>query len=85
MQSDSDNSVSSIEVFPKEIRLSSNIGKQLEKSEVICRWKSCGIVFPSLDQLASHVAKVHSASGVGGLFYCGWEGCSRNEKGFNAR
>ncbi|KAJ8934343.1 hypothetical protein NQ314_013384 [Rhamnusium bicolor] len=56
-----------------------------QKTEVQCSWKNCGIFFPSLDQLASHVSKVHSASGLGGLFYCGWEGCSRNNKGFNAR
>jgi len=89
-QSDSDNSVSSVEIFPKEIRskqattnTTSNSYKKNE--EVQCRWTSCGIVFESLDQLATHVSRVHAASGPGGLFYCGWEGCSRNNKGFNAR
>lgn len=84
-QSDSDNSVSSIEISPKPIRLAGNILKNYENVEVQCQWRSCGIHFSSLDQLANHVAKVHSASGFGGLFYCGWEGCSRNKKGFNAR
>lgn len=85
LQSDSENSVSSLEVFPREIRLSSNVVNNTEKPEIICRWKSCGIIFSTLDQLATHVSKVHSASGPGGLFYCRWEGCSRNDKGFNAR
>lgn len=32
-----------------------------------------------------HVTMVHAAAGQGGLFYCGWEGCSRGHRGFNAR
>ncbi|KAG5878394.1 hypothetical protein JTB14_022674 [Gonioctena quinquepunctata] len=84
-QSDSDNSVSSVEIPQKELRMVSNIIKFAEKSEVQCCWKSCGIFYSSLDQLAAHISQVHSASGLGGLFYCGWEGCSRNNKSFNAR
>ncbi|XP_072390618.1 uncharacterized protein [Diabrotica undecimpunctata] len=85
-QSDSENSVSSVEIPHKELRLSSHIIKSSQLStDVQCQWRSCGIMFSSLDQLASHVSKVHSASGLGGLFYCGWEGCVRNNKGFNAR
>lgn len=86
LQSDSDNSVSSVEIFPKEIRGKQVNNPSLKKVEdVQCRWISCGIVFESLDQLATHVGRVHAASGPDGLFYCGWEGCSRNNKGFNAR
>ncbi|KAJ8939293.1 hypothetical protein NQ318_008283 [Aromia moschata] len=84
-QSDSDNSTSSVELSSKLIRPIGSIIKSAEKSDVQCCWKNCGMYFPSLDQLASHVSKVHSASGLGGLFYCGWEGCTRNNKGFNAR
>ncbi|KAJ8921677.1 hypothetical protein NQ315_010586 [Exocentrus adspersus] len=84
-QSDSDNSVSSVEISPKQIQPMNNIIKNTEKTDVQCCWKNCGMFFSSLEQLASHVSKVHSASGLGGLFYCGWEGCSRNNKGFNAR
>lgn len=88
-QSDSDNSVSSVEIFPKEIRgkqVTTSLSSSCKKAEdVRCRWASCGIVFESLDQLATHVSRVHAASGPGGLFYCGWEGCTRNNKGFNAR
>ncbi|CAG9822400.1 unnamed protein product [Phaedon cochleariae] len=83
-QSDSENSVSSIEIPQKELRLPSII-KTHEKSDVQCRWRSCGIFFSSLDQLANHVSNAHAASGLGGLFYCDWEGCTRNNKGFNAR
>ncbi|KAB0802884.1 hypothetical protein PPYR_05070 [Photinus pyralis] len=80
-QSDSDNSISSLEPFPKDSKLSI-----IKKSEQVqCCWSSCGIIFESLDQLAIHVSRVHSASGPGGLFYCGWKGCTRNNKGFNAR
>ncbi|CAH2002291.1 unnamed protein product [Acanthoscelides obtectus] len=81
VQSDSDTSISSVEVPSQTIRYP----KTSSEVEVQCRWRSCGLRFPSLDQLANHVAKVHSASGRGGLFYCGWEGCTRNDKGFNAR
>lgn len=82
-QSDSDNSISSVEIFPKEIQ---NKQFGIKKSEQVqCCWSSCGIIFESLDQLAIHVSKVHSASGPCGLFYCGWKGCTRNNKGFNAR
>nr|CAH7743767.1 unnamed protein product [Callosobruchus chinensis] len=81
VQSDSDTSISSVEVPSQTIRGL----KASPEVESQCRWRSCGLRFPSLDQLASHVAKVHSASGRGGLFYCGWDGCTRNDKGFNAR
>nr|CAI5859907.1 unnamed protein product [Callosobruchus analis] len=81
IQSDSDTSISSVEVPSQTIR-GLKVSPDVESQ---CRWRSCGLRFPSLDQLASHVAKVHSASGRGGLFYCGWDGCTRNDKGFNAR
>ncbi|XP_017785881.1 PREDICTED: zinc finger protein GLIS2 homolog [Nicrophorus vespilloides] len=76
VQSDSENSISSVEINQFETR---------RKNEVQCCWRSCGIKFDSLDQLATHVSNVHAASGPGGLFYCGWEGCTRNNRGFNAR
>lgn len=78
-QSDSDNSVSSIEVPSHSIE----IPKKEEKKQ--CLWKNCGVIFPSLTELASHVAQCHSAGGADGLFHCSWEGCTRNNKGFNAR
>lgn len=86
-QSDSENSISSVEVSPKQIRVKKTVTKPVEgeKTEVQCCWKSCGLFFPSLDQLGSHVSKVHASGGPGGLYYCGWEGCARNNKGFNAR
>ncbi|XP_066251261.1 zinc finger protein GLIS2 homolog isoform X1 [Euwallacea similis] len=78
-QSDSDNSVSSIEVPSHSIE----IPKKEEKKQ--CLWKNCGVIFQSLTELANHVSQCHSAGGPDGLFHCGWEGCSRNNKGFNAR
>ncbi|XP_060525384.1 zinc finger protein GLIS2 homolog isoform X2 [Cylas formicarius] len=82
-QSDSENSISSIEVSPKPIQKPAL--KKEENTRTQCCWKSCGLAFSSLEQLAAHVSKTHAFSGAGGLFYCGWEGCNRNNKGFNAR
>ncbi|CAG9858151.1 unnamed protein product [Phyllotreta striolata] len=83
-QSDSENSVCSVEIPRKELRLA-DLRPIEAAQQVQCRWRSCSVVFTTLDQLAAHVSKVHSSSGLGGLFYCGWEGCTRNDKGFNAR
>ncbi|XP_050306052.1 zinc finger protein GLI2-like isoform X2 [Anthonomus grandis grandis] len=78
-QSDSDNSVSSIEIPSHSIE----IPKKEERRQ--CLWINCGTIFQSLTELASHVAQYHSAGASDGLFYCGWEGCNRNNKAFNAR
>ncbi|XP_043579379.1 zinc finger protein ZIC 1-like isoform X1 [Bombus pyrosoma] len=56
-----------------------------ENAQLKCRWQNCGRWFTSLEQLAGHVARLHAAPGPRGLFYCGWEGCARGERGFNAR
>ncbi|OXU26962.1 hypothetical protein TSAR_008449 [Trichomalopsis sarcophagae] len=74
--SDSDASSSSLELG------SVRGGKH---AQLMCRWHSCGRWFPSLEKLAAHVSKHHAAPGPKGLFYCGWEGCQRGERGFNAR
>lgn len=77
--SESDVSVSSIDVSPTTKR------HKLKSEHIQCCWKLCGQYFDSLDKLSKHVARQHASSGPGGLFYCNWEGCSRNDKGFNAR
>ncbi|XP_066586721.1 uncharacterized protein [Prorops nasuta] len=74
--SDSDASSSSLELG--SIRRGEN-------AQLRCRWQNCGRWFASLEQLAGHVARLHAAPGPRGLFYCGWEGCARGERGFNAR
>ncbi|XP_012253939.1 zinc finger protein 43-like [Athalia rosae] len=56
-----------------------------ENTQLKCRWINCGRWFTSLEQLAGHVARLHAAPGPKGLFYCGWEGCARGDRGFNAR
>ncbi|XP_032670306.1 zinc finger protein Rlf-like isoform X1 [Odontomachus brunneus] len=56
-----------------------------ENTQLKCRWQNCDKRFASLEQLAGHVARLHAAPGARGLFYCGWEGCPRGERGFNAR
>ncbi|BES93498.1 ZnF_C2H2 [Nesidiocoris tenuis] len=73
-QSDSDGSVSSGEC-----------GHHGLSAPVKCMWDTCGDWFPTLEELASHVAVNHAVAGKGGLFYCGWKGCSRGDRGFNAR
>ncbi|XP_018334584.1 zinc finger protein GLIS3-like [Agrilus planipennis] len=82
-QSDSENSVCSVEVPYKELKPIRS--QNTSKSDCNCHWINCGLGFESLDLLANHVSRVHAASGPGGLFYCRWEGCTRNNKGFNAR
>ncbi|XP_024870539.1 transcriptional activator GLI3-like [Temnothorax curvispinosus] len=74
--SDSDASSSSLELGT--IRTGEN-------AQLKCRWQDCGRWFTSLEQLAGHVGRLHAAPGPRGLFYCGWEGCARGERGFNAR
>ncbi|XP_034951912.1 zinc finger protein GLI2-like isoform X2 [Chelonus insularis] len=56
-----------------------------ENAQLKCRWLNCGRWFASLEQLAGHVSRLHAAPGPRNLFYCGWEGCARGERGFNAR
>ncbi|KAK9871390.1 hypothetical protein WA026_011644 [Henosepilachna vigintioctopunctata] len=77
-QSDSENSESSVDI-------SRTRPKSDSRGLLKCCWKLCGIEFESLELLANHVTRQHAASGPGGLFYCGWEGCTRNQRGFNAR
>ncbi|KAI4501291.1 hypothetical protein M0802_003664 [Mischocyttarus mexicanus] len=74
--SDSDASSSSLELGSV---------RRGENAQLKCRWQNCGRWFTSLEQLAGHVARLHAAPGIRGLFYCGWEGCTRGERGFNAR
>ncbi|XP_049804959.1 zinc finger protein GLIS2 homolog isoform X1 [Schistocerca nitens] len=76
-QSDSDNSSSSTEASPVM-----NLSAPLE---VQCKWFQCGQWFGNLSALATHVARSHTAPGQEGLFYCRWDGCSRGNRGFNAR
>ncbi|XP_073984541.1 uncharacterized protein isoform X1 [Rhodnius prolixus] len=73
-QSDSDGSISGGESSPHG-----------QPAPIKCRWKMCEEWFTQLESLASHVTHVHAVSGKGGLFYCGWEGCTRGDRGFNAR
>uniref|UniRef100_A0A146L8P3 Zinc finger protein GLIS2 n=2 Tax=Lygus hesperus TaxID=30085 RepID=A0A146L8P3_LYGHE len=72
-QSDSDGSVSSGESVHGQ------------GAPVKCMWDTCGEWFSTLEDLASHVGHSHAVAGKGGLFYCGWNGCSRGDRGFNAR
>ncbi|XP_069702645.1 zinc finger protein GLIS1-like [Periplaneta americana] len=82
-QSDSEGSNSSLDLGNGVAGMALSAGEG--GAAVKCRWTGCGHWFGHLDLLASHVTRVHATSGQGGLFYCGWEGCSRGDRGFNAR
>lgn len=53
--------------------------------EILCKWEKCYKNFNTLEELSAHVSQVHATSGLKGLYYCKWEGCSRMDRGFNAR
>ncbi|XP_058066076.1 zinc finger protein ZIC 3-like [Anopheles bellator] len=53
--------------------------------EFICRWENCYCVFFKLEDLASHVTQKHAVIGLDSLYYCRWERCTRQDRGFNAR
>lgn len=57
--------------------------RSLEK--FVCMWENCYCVFFKLEDLASHVTQKHAVVGLGGLYYCRWENCLRQDRGFNAR
>ncbi|XP_034235234.1 zinc finger protein GLIS2-like [Thrips palmi] len=88
LQSDSEGSTSSLELGSgvAGIALNGTPPPSPASSEAVkCRWQHCGLWLANLDALALHVTLAHAAAGRGGLFYCGWEGCSRGHRGFNAR
>ncbi|CAL1544408.1 unnamed protein product [Lymnaea stagnalis] len=54
--------------------------------KVVCRWKTCGQLFPGQRQLSTHVNDDHVRIERPDLdFHCHWQGCPRLGKGFNAR
>ncbi|XP_058463053.1 zinc finger protein GLI2 isoform X2 [Malaya genurostris] len=55
------------------------------REQFVCRWENCYCVFFQLEDLATHVTQKHAVVGLGGLYYCRWEDCLRQERGFNAR
>ncbi|KAH9642410.1 hypothetical protein HF086_007542 [Spodoptera exigua] len=57
----------------------------VENAEGVCQWRGCGAHFPSVARLSAHVARAHALAHRDGLFYCGWKGCTRPQRGFNAR
>lgn len=67
-----------VEVRPKSTSI------EVEE-EFVCRWLNCSKMFDTLESLAAHVTQTHAVASGDGLYYCKWEGCSRMERGFNAR
>ncbi|XP_072935035.1 uncharacterized protein [Epargyreus clarus] len=62
-----------------------HVPEGLESKEGTCAWRGCGARFPSVARLSAHVARAHAHAHRDGLFYCGWNTCSRPQRGFNAR
>lgn len=92
LQSDSEGSTSSLELGSGVAGIALGHGMDTgtpppsaAHDAVKCRWQHCGLWLAGLDALALHVTLAHAAAGRGGLFYCGWDGCSRGHRGFNAR
>ncbi|XP_013144438.1 PREDICTED: zinc finger protein GLI2-like [Papilio polytes] len=56
-----------------------------EAREGACGWRGCGARLHSVARLSAHIARAHAHAHRDGLFYCGWKGCSRPQRGFNAR
>lgn len=81
-QRDCESSVSSLDLVSVDI---SQIQLNNRRSSFRCQWIKCGQWFPHLEMLATHVTHTHAIAGQNGLFFCGWEGCSRGLRGFNAR
>ncbi|XP_075227169.1 uncharacterized protein LOC142327750 [Lycorma delicatula] len=81
-KSDSEGSISSLDLIGVDI---SQIDINNQRTSIRCRWVKCGQWFPHLEMLATHVTHTHAVAGHNNLFYCGWEGCSRGDRGFNAR
>jgi hypothetical protein len=50
-----------------------------------CHWKDCGQMFPTCDELTSHITAVHVGAGKA-QYECFWEGCIRNSaRGFSSK
>ncbi|CAG5042064.1 unnamed protein product [Parnassius apollo] len=62
-----------------------NVNETVEIGEGVCGWRGCGVRFPNVARLSAHIARGHAHAHRDGLFYCGWKGCSRPQRGFNAR
>ncbi|CAK1548366.1 unnamed protein product [Leptosia nina] len=54
-------------------------------NDCICEWRGCGARFDTVTRLSAHVARNHAHAHADGFFYCCWKGCTRSERGFNAR
>lgn len=49
----------------------------------VCHWENCGLQFPSLQQLVSHIEHEHAIALQ--PYVCYWEKCPRRKKPFDAR
>ncbi|KAJ3511118.1 hypothetical protein NLJ89_g4289 [Agrocybe chaxingu] len=50
-----------------------------------CRWKDCGLSFPSCDELTAHITSAHVGGGKA-HYECFWDNCGRNgSQGFQSK
>uniref|UniRef100_UPI00358E0A05 zinc finger protein GLIS2 isoform X2 n=1 Tax=Myxine glutinosa TaxID=7769 RepID=UPI00358E0A05 len=54
-------------------------------SRLHCRWRKCEQVFEELQDLVDHVHEQHVRPEKDTGYFCRWEGCARQGRGFNAR
>lgn len=60
--------------------------KQEEIIEMqVCRWSNCQMQFADQEELVQHIEKLHIDQRHSDDFICMWNGCSRQQKPFNAR
>ena len=51
----------------------------------VCHWSNCQMQFPDQEELVQHIEKLHIDQRHSDDFICMWNGCSRQQKPFNAR
>ncbi|CAH8640689.1 unnamed protein product [Heterobilharzia americana] len=72
------------EKLDKSPKLQNNV--VIQKQSLICRWKSCNLIFTDHKSFVNHIEASHVASHISNKEYCCyWEGCRRQLKPFNAR
>ncbi|RVE75901.1 hypothetical protein OJAV_G00003300 [Oryzias javanicus] len=56
-----------------------------QDGQLTCRWNKCNLLFESLQDLVDHINDSHVKPEKDSGYFCQWDGCARNGRGFNAR
>ena len=67
-------------IFPQNLTASIPL---VDSEPQVCLWDNCGVEFPNLHNLVSHLDRGHTLSMV--KYICLWKDCPRNLKPFDAR